>query len=193
MPQTLRIKYTPAQIAIMSDATVKARYQKLRKVATARAKRLQKAGYGDTDVGDVRFPESRKLTPDQMREELAEASRYLRDPRTTVRGLKHYVKAMTESLQEAGYKIDEKELKAFGDYMEELRSRHIGRMYGSDQKAEIYDESRRLGITGKTLLRNFRQWLDDEDKAQHLLETLRNTELPSGRKRMSSKELKALL
>ncbi len=193
MPQPLRIKYTPAQIAIMSDATVKARYQRLRKVATARVSRLEKAGYGKTDVADVRFPSSRELTPDQMRAELAEASRFLRDPRTTVKGMRTYVKRAEESLKEAGYQEAAKDLKKFGDFMENMRARHKGRLMPSDVMATIYDEASRVGVSGKTLERNFKEYLDQEEKAQQLLKTLQETELPKSRKRLSSKELKALL
>lgn len=193
MPQPLRIKYTPAQIATMTDKTVRARYSKLRKAAMQRARRLQAAGFGDTDVADVSFPTIRELTPEQIREELAEASRYLRDPRTTVRGLRSYTQRAKEALEAAHYPEAAKDLKKFGDFMETLRARHIGRFYGSAQKASIYEESQRLGISGKTLIRNFKSYLEDEEKAKKLLDTLQASNLPRGRKRLSSNELKALL
>lgn len=194
MPKSsTRIKYTPAQISVMSDRTVKQQYQHLRTIANKRAGRLRAAGFGDTDVGDVSFPSSRGLSPQQLREQLAEASRYIRDPRTTVRGIRSYTKKMTESLAEAGYEIPARDLRKFGDFMETMRSRHKGRLMPSGIIASIYDQAGRVGISGATLLRNFKTYLDDEEKAARLLGALENASLPSGRRRLSSRELSALL
>lgn len=188
-----RIKYTPAQIAQLSDKTVRQRYAQLRSIALKRIARLKAAGFGDTDLADVNLPASGKLSAEDLRAGLADLSRWLRDPRTTVRGMKQYLKRMKESLQQAGYNIPARDLAKFGRYMEEMRARYKGRLPGSDLVAGVYDHAARLGVSGNTLQRNFRQWLDDDEKIAKLYKKLQEIQLPPGRKRLSSKELKKLL
>lgn len=189
-----RLKYTPAQIATMTDKTVAARYRQLRSIALKRQARLRGAGYGDTDIADIDFKASRKMAPEQLRTALADVSLWLRDPRSKVRGMRHYVQASVEALKQANYEnINSRNLKDFGDFMEVMRSRHLSRIPPSDIQASIYDEASRVGVSGKTLLRNFRKYLDDEDKAKKLLSALQSATLSEGRKRLSSNEVKALL
>lgn len=188
-----RIKYTPAQIAQLSDKTVRQRYAQLRSIALKRIARLKAAGFGDTDLADVRFAPGSKISIETLREDLADLSLWLRDPRTTVKGMRRYMKRMRESLGQAGYNIPERELGKFGKFMEEMRARYKGRLPGSDTVAGIYDHASRLGVSGITLMRGFKDWLLDADKLMHMYKRMQEIQLPPGRKRLSSKELRRLL
>lgn len=188
-----RIKYTPAQIAQLSDKTVRQRYAQLRSIALKRIARLKAAGFGDTDLADVRFAPGSKISIDTLREDLADLSLWLRDPRTTVKGMRGYMMRMRESLGQAGYNIPERELGKFGKFMEEMRGRYKGRLPGSDTVAGIYDHASRLGVSGSTLMRDFKDWLLDADKLMQMYKRMQEIQLPPGRKRLSSKELRRLL
>lgn len=188
-----RIKYTPAQIEQLSEKTVRQRYAQLRKIAEKRRQRLIKAGYKDTDLADTRFKAQSKLTEKGVREGLADLSLYLRDPRSTIKGMKHYVEAMTTALKDAHYDYPARDLKKFGDFMDDLRARYKGRMPGSDIRAGIYDHAARLGVSDKVLMQHFKDWLLDDEKAKKMYKQLKDLELPTHRKRLSSTELKAIL
>ena len=112
----------PFQIAKMGIKEAKEAYSALRGVANKRLGRLEKAGLGT--YGSYRFPRIKDLTENQIRQELAEASRYLRDPRHTVRGERGYIRREIEQLRDQGYDfITESNFYEFTEYMEDLQSK----------------------------------------------------------------------
>ena len=87
--------YSPYQISSMKESDIRKAYSELRSVANKRLSRLENQGLGMTARTGYRFPtiknieESSKAT---IASELADVSKFLRDPRTTVTGEKEFLR-----------------------------------------------------------------------------------------------------
>ena len=155
--------YFPIQIAKMSLSEVKQAYSNLRGVANKRLSRLESQGLGS--YGSYRFPKVKDLTENQLRSELSEASRYVRDPRHTVRGEKAFMKREIESLREQGFDfIDESNFYEFTQYMEELREQYGAKAFDSGDAADVFSNSQKIGIDPEIVKENFEYF------AEHLTE-----------------------
>ena len=111
--------FFPFQIREMSAKAVKSAYVKMRKAANQRLTRMERAGLGT--MGSYRFPKVKDLSEDQMRKELAEASRYMRDPRHTIPGERRFMQSELQKLREEyGYDwINESNFYDFVNFMED--------------------------------------------------------------------------
>lgn len=155
--------FFPFEISKMAISEVKKAYSELRSVANKRLSRLESQGLGS--YGSYRFPKVRDLTENQIRSELAETSRYLRDPRHTVRGEKAYMKREIESLHDQGYDfIDESNFYEFTDYMDDLRDQYGAKAFDSGDAADVFNNSQKIGIDPELVKENFEYF------AEHLSE-----------------------
>lgn len=155
--------YLPFQISGMSSEAVRSAYSKLRGVANKRLGRLEKAGLGTS--GSYRFPKVRDLSDNQMRQSLADVSRYMRDPRHTVRGEREFISREIESLKNQGYDfIDESNFYEFTDYMDDLREQYGSKAFDSGDAADVFSNGQKIGIDPDVLKDNFEYF------AEHLNE-----------------------
>lgn len=63
-----------------------------------------------------------------------------------------------DTLHDHGYDIND--LDAFGEFMDMFRATALGRMYGSDQAAEMYEEAEEQGIGLDDLRANYDKYLE---------------------------------
>lgn len=158
--------YFPFEINKMSASAVKSAYSNLRSIANKRLSRLESAGLGT--FGSYRFPKVRELNEDQLRRELAEASRYVRDPWHTVRGARSYMNREIKSLHKQGYDwIDESNFREFTEYMDDLRDQYGSKAFDSGDAADVFSNGQKIGIDTDTLKENFEYF------AEHLGELKR--------------------
>lgn len=155
--------FLPIQISGMAKSAVSAAYSKLRGIANKRLGRLEKAGLGTS--GSYRFPKVRELSENQLRQGLADVSRYLRDPRHTVRGEREFISREIESLKNQGYDfIDESNFYEFTDYMDDLREQYGSKAFDSGDAADVFSNGQKIGIDPDVLKDNFEYF------AEHLNE-----------------------
>lgn len=147
--------YFPFQIRDMDKKAVRSAYVKMRKAANQRLTRMERAGLGTK--GAWRFPKVRELNEKQMRKALAEASRYMRDPRHTVPGERRFMRDELRTLREDyGYDwIDESNFYAFVNFMEELREEYGNKAFDSGDAADVFNNSQKIGIDPKIVKENF--------------------------------------
>lgn len=147
--------YFPFQIREMSAKAVKSAYVKMRKAANQRLTRMERAGLGT--MGSYRFPKVRNLSEDQMRKELAEASRYMRDPRHTVPGERRFMQSELQKLREEyGYDwINESNFYDFVNFMEDLREQYGSKAFDSGDAADVFNNSQKIGIDPEVVKQNF--------------------------------------
>lgn len=146
--------YSPYQIEQLTNKQIRHEYSKLRATANKRLLRLQAAGLGSR--GDFRYPKVKDLTSGELAAELANVSRFLRDPRTTVSGEKKYVSEEITQLHEKGYDwINRSNFYEFIDFMEEMRGEMGGRYFDSGDAADVFNEGQRLNIPSNVLKKNF--------------------------------------
>ena len=153
--------FLPIQIADMSLKEVKAAYQQIRRAANYRLGSMQSHGFGT--MGGFRFPKMSSLTESQLRAELAEASRYMRDPRHTVRGERAFIKRELEAFQERGIDfVNESNFYDFTNYMDDLRDRYGSRVFDSGDALDVYNNAQRIGIDTDTLKKNFEYFVEHQ-------------------------------
>lgn len=153
--------FLPVMIRDMGLKEVKAAYQQIRRAANYRLGSMQAHGLGT--MGGFRFPKMSSLSESQLRAALAEASRYMRDPRHTVRGEREYIRRELESFRERGIDfVDESNFYDFTNYMEDLRGRYGSRAFDSGDALDVYNNAQRIGIDTDTLKDNFEYFVEHQ-------------------------------
>ena len=147
--------YFPFQIRDMDKAAVRQAYIKLRKAANQRLTRMERAGLGRK--GAWRFPKVKDLSEKEMRKELAEASRYMRDPRHTIPGERRFMQSELQKLREEyGYDwINESNFYDFVDFMDDLREQYGNKAFDSGDAADVFNNSQKIGIDPEIVKENF--------------------------------------
>lgn len=184
--------YSPYQISNMSESAIRKAYSELRSVANKRLGRLEKQGLGMTARTGYKFPtiknieESSKAT---IASELADVSKFLRDPRTTVTGEKEFLKNFKEMMTEKGYsdlvETPEDIYKTL-QFMEEIRDTNNNRLLPSGDVLDVMQQAERLKIPMEKLKDNIDIFV------QHLDE-LENVQPTKGGRTFSSRRLNALI
>ena len=184
--------YSPYQISNMSESAIRKAYSELRSIANKRLGRLEKQGLGMTARTGYKFPtiksieESSKAT---IASELADVSKFLRDPRTTVTGEKEFLKNFQEMMTDKGYG----DLAQTPDqiyqtlrFLDDVRERHENDLIPSGDALDALQQGQRLKIPYEKLLENidlFVQHLDD----------LENVQPTKGGRTFSQRRLNALI
>ena len=184
--------YSPYQISNMSESAIRKAYSELRSIANKRLGRLEKQGLGMTARTGYKFPtiksieESSKAT---IASELADVSKFLRDPRTTVTGEKEFLKNFKEMMTDKGYSDlveTPEEIYKTLQFMEEISDTNNNRLLPSGDVLDVMQQAERLKIPMEKLKDNidlFVQHLDD----------LENVQPTKGGRTFSSRRLNALI
>lgn len=160
----VRIDYNPQNIRAMSDKEVRKAYSEVRSIARKRVERMRRSEFKDTDIANKTFKPVKDLSPAQLRRELLDVSVFVRDPRSLLNYHRNIVSKTLETLSSHGYTVAEKDLKAFGDFMEFVRDRWKGyKLPPSDIPAQIFEKATAKGISARTLMTEFKAFLREND------------------------------
>lgn len=162
------IAYTPRGwiYSGVSPLEIKKEYQRLRKVANERLRKLKKAGYSDLESYKrfrSAFPAYSKVkTNTALGIHLADARHFLDMKTSTVGGI-HKVESQTiQRLHESGYTfINKDNLRAFGAFMDAVRAKYSGLIYGSDQVSDLFGAAIDKGLDPVQLLQDFEYWQEN--------------------------------
>lgn len=184
--------FTPYQLASMTDAAIRKEYSKLRSIANKRLGRLQAQGLGKSARSGYKFPTIKDIESSSratVASELADVSKFLRDPRTTVTGEKIFLKNFKEMMTEKGYadlvKTPDDVYKVL-DFMEEIREENNNKVLPSGDALDALQQAQRLKIPMERFKENidlFVQHLDD----------LENVKPTKGGRKFSTQRLNALI
>ena len=186
-----RIDYNPQNIREMTDAQIRKAYSEVRSIARKRIQRMQHSEFADTDIANKEFKPVKQLTPSELRQGLLDVSVFVRDPRSKLNYHRNIISKTLDTLQSHGYEIPADNLKQFGDFMEYVRDRWKGRkMPPSDLVASIYEKASRKGISAKTLMREFKSYLDEEESMDTLITTIDNSRPLAKYGRVTARQLR---
>ena len=184
--------FTPYQLASMTDAAIRKEYSKLRSIANKRLGRLQAQGLGKSARSGYRFPTIKDIESSSratVASELADVSRFLRDPRTTVTGEKSFLENFKEMMSEKGYadlvETPDDVYKVL-EFMEEIREENNNKVLPSGDALDALQQVQRLKIPMDRFKENidlFVQHLDD----------LENVQPTKGGRKFSTQRLNALI
>lgn len=199
---TQRTLYTPRTVKFLDPKTARKEYQALRRVALKRAARLRAAGLDWLPEAQPNLLPSSGLSDDEITQSLLDASSYLRDPFSYVKAAKELFvpegkervtgkggRTYLRSIADMGPIINANK-RRFGEFMDTIRARAGGRLYGSDQVRTAYEEAVQRGMRPETLKKHFSDYLVDAEKADKLAATLFNAPTKG---RLTIKKLKELL
>ena len=166
--QKKRVDYTPIQIEEMSPKEIRKTYAELRKVATLRQKRLKAAFPRSALTGTGKwwkFPTTKSMKSTQkVAEALAEVSRFLTNPLSTVTAQKKQIQELREEFAARfGIEVSKEEIPEFFNFMDELRARYGAKMVDSKRTAELFQEMQRTNISRENIMKNFGFFMENLD------------------------------
>ena len=184
--------YSPYQISNMSESAMRKAYSELRSIANKRLARLEKQGLGMTARTGYKFPTIRNIEESSkatIASELADVSKFLRDPRTTVSGEKQFLNNFREMMTEKGYSDlveTPDDIYKTLQFMEEIRDTNNNRLLPSGDVLDVLQQAERLKIPIDKLKDNIDIFV------QHLDE-LEDVKPTKGGRTFSSQRLNALI
>lgn len=186
--QKKRIDYTPLDIEQMTRKEIRKTYSELRKIAKLRQKRLKAAFPRSALTGTGKwwkFPTTKSMKSTQkVAEALAEVSRFLTNPLTTVKEQKSMIKELGGNFAGMfGINLSKDEIPVFFNFLDELRARYDSKMVDSKRVAQVYQQMQRVNISADNIMKNLGFYLENLEKIKKLK--------PSKRKRpFTAKELR---
>lgn len=154
----MRELFTPSQVRKLSDKAARAAYSELRSIANKRIQRKNKQGLGRSST---LFPTIQQITESSfstIQSALADVSKFLKSPRTTVSGEKKFLADFKETMIEKGYADlveTQEEIYNMIDYMEYLREQYSDKLFDSGDALDVLQEGERLNIKLEDLKANY--------------------------------------
>lgn len=119
----------------------RAEYRKIRNAALNRIRKLEKAGYGETE--SVRKAREtfealpRNLTQDEAAQRLPDAARFIESARGTVGGMREIERKTAETFRDRGLDfVNRRNVRAFTEFLDWLGTRKVNELFGSGQVVE---------------------------------------------------------
>ena len=187
-----RVDYTPIQIEEMSPKEIRKTYSELRKVATLRQKRLKAAFPRSALTGTGKwwkFPTTKSMKSTQkVAEALAEVSRFLTNPLSTVTAQKKQIQELHEEFAgKFGIEISKEEIPQFFGFMDELRARYGAKMVDSARVAEAFQMIQKKNISMENVKKEFSFYME------HMTDIDKLKLNPDRKRKYTSTELRAKL
>lgn len=166
--------YTPLGISYLQAASVKdarKEYTRLRDIANKRLNRLRASKFAKqpevrnfyangipklSDLGDVH----------DLERALSRLYEWLSGPSTIKEMTQRLDARILRTLHQNRFYVDKKDLAAFGRFMDYMAARLKSLMIPSEVIAEYYVESRKKGLSGERLRRDFEAFLEREYDTQ---------------------------
>lgn len=131
---------------------------------------------------------------ENVKAELSRLAAELRSPLSSITGVAKRQQRSVETLQRHGYNISKGKLDDFGRFMESTRKRQGETYKGkSGVAAQAYSELLKTGVSGKTIERSFKKWLEDTDKLNDLVNAAQQAYDTHPGKRVTARELTQIM
>lgn len=166
----------------------RAEYTALRDIVQKRIKRMSNAKVkeGKANPRDSKFykewskgvPKIRDLKGEQLVYILAALKQSVSNPESTIKGYKESVQKRVKGLRAAGFKfINEGNLAAFGEFMEETRAQKLDHVYGSPELAEFWVTIQKKGIDETDFFKNFEEYMNNKDAIKRMRKPVKTGKL----------------
>ena len=162
-----------AEIKTGHEKTIRKEYTRLRDIAQKRLKRLDAAGYSDTQTYKQNVAHYPKLKDIKsifdLAQRISDLANFVKSPGSTVSGLKSRRQKTLEKLHEHEYSfVDESNLDAYGEFMEEYRNQKLDQEYDSGDAYDTFKVMEKHGIDPKDIKDDFEFWLENKKTAESL-------------------------
>ena len=162
-----------AEIKTGHEKTIRKEYTRLRDIAQKRLKRLDAAGYSDTQTYKQNVAHYPKLKDIKsifdLAQRISDLANFVKSPGSTVSGLKSRRQKTLEKLHEHEYSfVNESNLDAYGEFMEEYRNQKLDQEYDSGDAYDTFKVMEKHGIDPKDIKDDFEFWLENKKTAESL-------------------------
>lgn len=158
----LYTRYALNDAGIWTEREIRAEYSRLRDIAQKRLQRLGRSepeSYAYQENVGVYGP-ARGLTTAQIKELLPDLARFVTAKAGSVSGIRAIRRATLASLHERGYDfVNARNLREFGQYMDDWRSRKELHSIGSVEAAEFYGWASEHKLSVSKIREDFADWL----------------------------------
>lgn len=159
--------YRPNEAKNLSERELRSEYARLRRLANRRLNNLEKRNLGTW--GANRFGSARGMSAEYVEAALLEVSRFLRDPRHTVRGEQQHIDSVIDTFRERGIDfIDRSNFYQFTDFMNGLREQYSEKLFDSSDALEVFGNMQRLGLDPEEVKNHFDYYAQNADKLSRL-------------------------
>lgn len=181
----------PRTIASLSTSEARKMYSAFRSILRKRNERAAAKGIAPV----YPTPPAVKDVPESMlKSEVAWLGSALRDPVSMVSGKLNREQRTARTLAGHGYQIPPDKMDDFGRFMEATRKRQGETYKGkSGVAAQAYTELVKTGVSGKTIERSFKKWLEDTDKLNQLVTAAQQAHDTHPNRRVTSGELRDIM
>lgn len=192
-PNFSRYTFTPKTLEGKSVNYMRHQYAYVRSVLNKRAARIRAKGFTQYEAAQP-LPAASTISDEDIKSALLDASRKARSEETFSGGFEQRIRRRVEGLQRAGYEsVNEENASEFWQFMRRARDRQSKTLFDSHIVAQTYNMARSRGVSAATLEREFKNYLVSRDRMVSLYDAIESIELPAGRKRISSTEIRARL
>ena len=159
--------YRPNDLRNMSESEIRKEYSRLKRAANRRLTNLENRGLGTW--GERRFASSRNMPIEWIEQSLLEVSRWIREPRHTVRGEIEHRKAVIDALHERGIDyVNNENFNEFTDFMNKLREQYSEKLFDSSDAVEVFGQMQRLGVDKETVMEHYDYFAKNSEKLNRL-------------------------
>lgn len=149
----------------------RAEYRKIRNAALNRIRKLERAGYGDTETVQrarrIFEAQPRNLTQDEAAQRLPDAARFITAARGTVGGMREIERKTANTFRDRGLKfVNRRNVCQFTEFLEWLGTRKVNELFGSEyvsERAPNEGDKERRGVQVKDIQQMFQTWLMEND------------------------------
>lgn len=170
---------------------IRSMYSAGRSILRKRNERIKAAGY------TVQFPTPPRVqdvSTEELPSMLAKLAKDLRSPISTLSGKIDKARRTAETLKSHRFDINANQLDDFGRFMEATRKRQGETYKGkSGVAAQAYTELVKTGVSGKTIERSFKKWLEDTDKLNDLVNAAQQAKDTHPNRRVTARELQQIM
>ena len=175
----------------MPEREIRTAYSALRSILRKRNERTEALGILTAYPTP---PKVRDVPKSLLKYELADLASAVRDPATLISKVKSRERKIAQKLAEHHYDIPAGKLDDFGRFMEATRKRQGATYKGkSGVAARAYEELVKTGVTGKTIARSFKAWLEDTESLNTLINAAQNAQSTHPGKRVTGVELREIM
>lgn len=156
-------RITPRDASKMTVRELRSALGKMNKEARNRIARLEKAGYGETVAGSKSIQPIRGMKKADLISAISDVSLFLSSSRSKVTRLKSTERKTLRTLHDRGFDmVNAGNLRAFGRFMDDIKSRQGKLRVDSGTVARIFGEMEKKNIPTDKFEEAFGRYLNDE-------------------------------
>lgn len=163
-------KYYP-EADILSPEELRKEYSRLRQIANKRLSRFEGTPYTETQAykrnAGKYVPLKDIKTERELKYLLYDVARFVDAKSGSISGIKEIERKTLETAKERGLTfLNEKNLRDFGEFMEECRSKGYAKIYGSERCAELFGTISKKGMNPEEVKADFNFWMSHRNELE---------------------------